>query len=452
MLAQELLDYEMTIDQDANDTYSAFRVGTHHVLVTAQGLAVLHDPPRPPRLQWLTRAMNVSGGAGRQTVGDTSGLERCARCASDRRFLSSWDAADAVATGLPAPPPADTEPWRLIRATAIREGAACSTMLFPNSGRNRLLEAVMTLDTQEQLAERQERAVRHALPGLIEAADELLEFVDGLFEPRITYDPTNGADVMVLSFVTKQHEHMRSIRVLIDAGLHRDAFVIARVMQEGFGKLRWAFLDIPARTDLWFWYGAILDWRLMLDVDASGRVAVDPDQKQELRQLVDQHGRHYFRQTVRDKLAEAQDKGTEYQVPDDPWENNWTTMSVAAMFTALDKDAQEKGAQEKDDKIYQKQYDKAHRLISEWVHWGPRAIYRAMERAAWGVSGFTQTDWHAAGMAMAIACMALWDGANTLEDHFSLGKRVPLDELDTKLSAVLRAALAAEFGTDAESS
>lgn len=40
-LARELQDYEIKVDQDANDKYGAFRVGTHDDLVTALGLAVL---------------------------------------------------------------------------------------------------------------------------------------------------------------------------------------------------------------------------------------------------------------------------------------------------------------------------------------------------------------------------------------------------------------------------
>ena len=44
-LGQELLDYEIRVDQNANDRYGAFRTGTHDDLVTALGLAVQVDPP-----------------------------------------------------------------------------------------------------------------------------------------------------------------------------------------------------------------------------------------------------------------------------------------------------------------------------------------------------------------------------------------------------------------------
>jgi len=43
-LAKELQDYEIRVDEKANDTYGAFKVGTHDDLVTALGLAVQETP------------------------------------------------------------------------------------------------------------------------------------------------------------------------------------------------------------------------------------------------------------------------------------------------------------------------------------------------------------------------------------------------------------------------
>ena len=56
-LAEELLDYEIKVYQNANDTYGAFRVSTHDDLVTALGLAVLGDY-HPPR---IARATIIKG-------------------------------------------------------------------------------------------------------------------------------------------------------------------------------------------------------------------------------------------------------------------------------------------------------------------------------------------------------------------------------------------------------
>ncbi len=45
-LARELQDYEIRVDEQANDRYGAFAVGTHDDLVTALGLAVQQGKPR----------------------------------------------------------------------------------------------------------------------------------------------------------------------------------------------------------------------------------------------------------------------------------------------------------------------------------------------------------------------------------------------------------------------
>ena len=46
LLAQELLDYEIKVSEDANDRYGAFKVGAHDDLVTALGLAAQGEKRR----------------------------------------------------------------------------------------------------------------------------------------------------------------------------------------------------------------------------------------------------------------------------------------------------------------------------------------------------------------------------------------------------------------------
>ena len=46
-LAQELVNYEIRIDEDANERYGAFRTGTHDDLVTALGLTLDYQTRRP---------------------------------------------------------------------------------------------------------------------------------------------------------------------------------------------------------------------------------------------------------------------------------------------------------------------------------------------------------------------------------------------------------------------
>ena len=46
-LARELLDYEIRVDEQANEKYGAFRTGVHDDLATALGLATQLEPRRP---------------------------------------------------------------------------------------------------------------------------------------------------------------------------------------------------------------------------------------------------------------------------------------------------------------------------------------------------------------------------------------------------------------------
>jgi hypothetical protein len=50
-LARELLDFEIKVDQDANEKYGSFKVGSHDDLVTALGLAV-QDEPKVRSIIW----------------------------------------------------------------------------------------------------------------------------------------------------------------------------------------------------------------------------------------------------------------------------------------------------------------------------------------------------------------------------------------------------------------
>jgi len=46
-MQKELMDYEIRINEHANDTYGAFKTGAHDDLVTALGLAVQQKPVTP---------------------------------------------------------------------------------------------------------------------------------------------------------------------------------------------------------------------------------------------------------------------------------------------------------------------------------------------------------------------------------------------------------------------
>jgi hypothetical protein len=63
-LGRELMDYEIRIDANANDTYGAFKLGSHDDLVTALGLCCQEDAPPVVSPVGLAQASawNINGG------------------------------------------------------------------------------------------------------------------------------------------------------------------------------------------------------------------------------------------------------------------------------------------------------------------------------------------------------------------------------------------------------
>jgi len=286
----------------------------------------------------------------------------------------------------------------------------------------------------EQHEQWQIESSRKELPLFVDLTSELEALAHGMFTPPIAYQTDNGADVMALSFATKQLEHLGSVRALIAADLHRDAQLIARTMLEAQGTLRWAFNRAPERTDLWFWYGAILDWREMAKSKAQG-FEVDPADEAELKPYVDKHGPNHYKARVRQRIAEARKVGTSYDLPEDPWHpTDWTELNVRAMFEELgDGD--------------RRLYDSFYRRTSEWGHSGPRAILIAADRdredaAEWGSDQFTDDDVRSGNWALGVACESLLRSLDVLNAHFSLGYDDRLKSIDDKLQARFAESLA----------
>lgn len=276
----------------------------------------------------------------------------------------------------------------------------------------------------------QDRIAHFTIHHLQPIADYLDALVGALMDQwSIPYRQDNGADNMVLTFVTKQREHLRSVRILLDAEAHRDALLIARTMLEGSGKLRWAFSDTPARTELWFWFAAIRDYRQILKNQEEG-MQVDPEEVAQLKALVDTHGHNYYTPKVQTQIAKAVKRGQTYELPADPWGFEWTDTTIKDMFDEL-----------KDEKTYKFGYQNP----SEWVHWDPRTIFRSVSFVPSGVSGFTEKDWSAGGRAFQIACTSLLECLQVLDTHFSLNLRGRLQSLDAWMLAVLNQAISEGF-------
>ncbi len=187
---------------------------------------------------------------------------------------------------------------------------------------------------EDMLTLLQENAAIESMPILQAVALNLVRISDEILEKHIPYNEDNSADKMVLSFTQKQLEHFRSLRILIDAEAHRDSALIARAMLEGYGRLQWALADQPKRTELWKWYGLILDWRQVQANENHGFTYTDK-QKVEIGALMAQHGEDYIKDKLQKKQAAAKEAGVVKPLPADPWAYDWTNVSVRSMFESF---------------------------------------------------------------------------------------------------------------------
>ena len=87
--------------------------------------------------------------------------------------------------------------------------------------------------------------------------------------------------IMAAAFAYKQLEHFKSILLLVDAGLNRDAVVISRIMMEGFIILKWAREDPEERALNWIKYSAVERYRLLYNTPMyeENKVRIESDLK-----------------------------------------------------------------------------------------------------------------------------------------------------------------------------
>lgn len=268
------------------------------------------------------------------------------------------------------------------------------------------------------MSERVKRALQ-VLPKLNALADEVLNLLERLDFHRIIPiyiddSSEHHAGFMALSYVSKQEEHLQSLRVLVRAGQHRDAWLIARTMIEGLAQLKWAYNNQPQGPDEWFWYGAVEDWRQLQKNKSEG--LADPDTEVLNQQLLDQYGSSYYTSKAAEKAK------ADNPLPKDPYRRSWNRLDVATIFRQLEGEA-----------IYETVYKEA----SGWVHWSPRSIHFALTNA--GVpAGYTKDDPSRAVQALAAGVLSLLQSLEILNNHFEVGVEGELTSLFQSFDRVLK--------------
>jgi hypothetical protein len=264
--------------------------------------------------------------------------------------------------------------------------------------------------------------VEHVL-AMTSIAKQLKAIARIAFDPRIPHDPNQSADLMVLSFTTKQCEHMDSALMLLEGEAHRDASLVSRSMLEGLAQLQWAFNGVPERTDLWFWYGVIEDWRQLRKNEERGQPA-DPEVRRISDELIQLHGHHYYSGETKKRIKRARESNVELVLPSNPYRREWNNVSIRSMMEQIGGLVL---------------YDALYRHASAWIHWNPQSILRAVNRVDDHiVEGFTETDWVSAAFALQGACRGLGQSLVILDDWFQLGLADVLIQSQEQLSEATR--------------
>lgn len=244
-----------------------------------------------------------------------------------------------------------------------------------------------------------------AIPRLRHFADLVLALADEIMLPGIRYDESNDFSFMCLGFMSKQVEHLRSICVLVDNLQYRDAELIARSAMEGFSLLFWV-KENPSRPSLWRNFIWVEDYRLLLKQEEAGE-KIQAENKVEIERQLKAHGSIYLTNRNRDK----QKKGE--QLPKDPYRPNWHGSTLQTICDEVDT---------------LPLYDGIYRGTSQWTHWTPGAIGRAIRREG-GKVKYSSEAQDSGARALASGFQSLFQTMELVNAQLQLGFSVNLAEL-----------------------
>lgn len=256
----------------------------------------------------------------------------------------------------------------------------------------------------------QEERAWAAVPVLMQLSTELLELAESVMLGRVVYDQHDPKQMMVLSFVSKQRDHMRSIRALVHYGLHGDAELIARTMLEGMVQLNWAFQGPDDRPALWYWFGLIMDWRQIMENEANGRI----ESKKVLDLLfneLDKRGSDYYSPKALKRLGEGK------SLQADPYRRQWFPGDIAALFSQIQAS---------------RLYDDGYRIMSENAHWNPRNLFRSLDFQDQHSVIYKTSDGRKALGALVYGFAAFHQSLSQMDQLFDLNLQAELVDLSVR--------------------
>lgn len=204
---------------------------------------------------------------------------------------------------------------------------------------------------------------KSSMADIDKSLDLLIATANLILRSGIQTDSDNTAAEMAMFFLLKSNEHMATLVHLSATNCHRDAAIIARTMVEGAACLNWALLDVPTRTDKWFWFTLIHEWRTLQANQARG-IPYDSEHLVRVAAEMEARGIGYIKRNLERDIQTAKASGKIKVYPGDPWAHEWTQMSIIGMIELLD---------ENDSLVH------FFRSSSQWVHWVSPPMFRALK-------------------------------------------------------------------------
>lgn len=243
------------------------------------------------------------------------------------------------------------------------------------------------------------------IPNLIHFVDKLLELSDTMTQ-KAKFDGMDHLALMSLCFVSKQIEHLRSIRILVDAKQYRDAGLIARSMIEGLCILLWAARKPQNRPLHWRSYAWVEDYKLMLKKEKAEE-KVDPAYKSKIIEQLRIYGAEFL-------TLEAKKKQSNHlPLPRDPYRNKWIDKNVYEICKEVEGDLL---------------YEKIYRETSQWIHWTIKGMSSAIHQKDMEFM-YVNTSADMGATALASGFQSLFKSAKLLDSHLTLGFGDKLDDI-----------------------
>lgn len=239
-----------------------------------------------------------------------------------------------------------------------------------------------------------ERALQD-IPNLILFADKLINLADSMTQ-KVDFGEENHLALMSLCFVSKQIEHLKSIRILVESVQYRDAGLIARSMIEGLCLLLWAAREPQKRPFQWKSYAWVEDYKLLLKKELAGE-RVDPAIKTRIIEQLRIYGTEFLKKNKKtDNFSDSHE---------DPYRSSWTNKNVYEICKEVGGDLL---------------YEKIYRDTSQWIHWTVKGMSSAISRDDVTFK-YTNTTAEMGATALASGFQSLFQSAKLLNDYFGLG-------------------------------